>query len=152
MGLSWWTLLKQFEFKCLWAKHSLPSLFYMRGILFYFTCLGSRKLLNWWALSRCCPNPLMLWMAFIHSDAYWTSMLSAQLLGVSEPMNCSLPGSSIHVIFQARILEWVAISFSGGSSPLRDWTHVFCISCPGRRVLYHWVIWEAPRWQRAALN
>ena len=39
-------------------------------------------------------------------------------------MNCSLPGSSIHGIFQARILEWVAISFSRGSSQTRDWTWV----------------------------
>ena len=36
------------------------------------------------------------------------------------PMDCSLPGSSIHGIFQARVLEWVAISFSGGSSQPRD--------------------------------
>ena len=39
-------------------------------------------------------------------------------------MNCSLPGSSVHGIFQARVLEWVAISFSRGSSQLRDWTLV----------------------------
>ena len=41
-----------------------------------------------------------------------------------EPMDCSLPGSSIHGIFQARILEWVAISFSKGSSQPRDQTQV----------------------------
>ena len=40
------------------------------------------------------------------------------------PMDCSLPGSSIHGIFQARVLEWGAISFSRGSSWLRDWTWV----------------------------
>ena len=39
-------------------------------------------------------------------------------------MDCSLPGSSVHGIFQARILEWVAISFSRGSSQSRDWTWV----------------------------
>ena len=37
-----------------------------------------------------------------------------------DPMDCSLPGSSIHGIFQARVLEWVAISFSRGSSRPRD--------------------------------
>ena len=37
-----------------------------------------------------------------------------------DPMDCSPPGSSVHGIFQARILEWVAISFSRGSSPPRD--------------------------------
>ena len=39
-----------------------------------------------------------------------------------DPMDCSLRGSSIHGIFQARILEWVAIFFSRGSSPPRDGT------------------------------
>ena len=41
---------------------------------------------------------------------------------LSNPMDCSLPGSSVHGIFQARVLEWVAISFSRGSSWPRDWT------------------------------
>ena len=39
-------------------------------------------------------------------------------------MDCSLPGSSVHGIFQARILEWIAISFSRGSSQPRDRTQV----------------------------
>ena len=43
----------------------------------------------------------------------------------SDPMDCSLPGSSVHEIFQARVLEWVAISFSRGSSLSRDRTWVF---------------------------
>ena len=41
-----------------------------------------------------------------------------------DPMDCSLPGSSIHGVFQARILEWVAISFSRRSSQPRDWTQI----------------------------
>ena len=44
-----------------------------------------------------------------------------------EPMDCSLPGTSIHGIFQARVLEWVAISFSRGSSLHRDRTQLFHI-------------------------
>ena len=40
------------------------------------------------------------------------------------PMDCRLPCSSIHGIFQARVLEWIAISFSRGSSQPRDWTQV----------------------------
>ena len=44
-----------------------------------------------------------------------------------DPMDYSLPGSSVHWIFQARILEWVAISFPGGSSQPRDRTRVSCI-------------------------
>ena len=48
------------------------------------------------------------------------------------------PGSSVHRISQVKILEWVAISFSRESSPLRDRTHVFYI---GRRILYHLATW-----------
>ena len=55
-----------------------------------------------------------------------------------DPMNCSLPGSSVLGIFQTRILQWVAISFSRGSSGARDWTCVSCISRIGRQILYHW--------------
>ena len=55
-------------------------------------------------------------------------------------MDYSLPGSSVRGISQARILEWDAISFSTGSSWLRDQT---CISCIGRRILYHWATREA---------
>ena len=48
-----------------------------------------------------------------------------------EPMDCSLPGSSIHGIFQAGVMEWVAISLSRGSSRPRDGTWVSCTA--GRR-------------------
>ena len=60
-----------------------------------------------------------------------------------DPLNCSLPGSSLHGISQARILEWVVIPFSSGSSPSKYQTHISCVSCIGRQILYHWVIWEA---------
>ena len=53
-------------------------------------------------------------------------------------MDCSQLGSSVYGIFQARILEWVAISFSRRSSQLRDRTRIFCISCTGRQILFHW--------------
>ena len=45
-----------------------------------------------------------------------------------DPMDCSLSGSSVHGILQARILEWVAISFSRESSQPRDRTRVSCIA------------------------
>ena len=59
-------------------------------------------------------------------------------------LDYSLPGSSVHGIFQARILKWVAISFSRGSSQPRDRTCISCVSCIGRWILYHWTTWEAP--------
>ena len=55
-----------------------------------------------------------------------------------NPMDCNLSGSSVHGILQARILKWVAISSSRGSSQPRDWTQVSYISCIVRQVLSHW--------------
>ena len=56
------------------------------------------------------------------------SALVAQLCpALCNPMDCSLPGSSVHGILQARILEWVDIPFPRGSSQPRDWTWGFCI-------------------------
>ena len=58
-----------------------------------------------------------------------------------DPIDCSPPRSSVHGISQAKIPEWVAISYSRGSSPSRDWTS---ISSTGRWILYHWDTKEAP--------
>ena len=49
-----------------------------------------------------------------------------------DPMDYNPPGSSVHRILQTRILEWLAIPFSRGSSQPRDWSFVFCASCIGR--------------------
>ena len=58
-------------------------------------------------------------------------------LTLCDPIDGSPPGSSVHGIFQARILEWDAISFSRGSSLPRDRTLLSCISCIGWRIVYH---------------
>ena len=60
-----------------------------------------------------------------------------------DSMDCGPPDSSVHRIFQAGILEWVAISFSRGYSWPRGWTWVSFIFCFGRQILYHWATWEA---------
>ena len=49
-------------------------------------------------------------------------LVSQFCLTLCDPLNCSPPGSSLHGILQARVLEWVAISFSRGSAWLRNWT------------------------------
>ena len=54
-----------------------------------------------------------------------------------DPMDCSPPGSAVIGTLQARILEWVAISFSRGSSWPRDPTHISCVSCTGTWITYH---------------
>ena len=70
--------------------------------------------------------------SFLGIDTKNSESVSTQsCLTLRDPMDCnSPPGSSVHGILQARILEWVAISFSGGrgSSQSRDWTRVSCIA------------------------
>ena len=68
---------------------------------------------------------------------YRVCMLSLQSCPtLCDPMDCSPPGSSVHEIFQARILEWVAMPSSRSSWP-GDQTCISFISCIGRWVLYH---------------
>jgi len=56
------------------------------------------------------------------------STLVTQLCLTCNPMDCSPPDSSVHEILQARIMKWVAISFSRGSSQPRGWNQVSCIA------------------------
>ena len=65
-----------------------------------------------------------------------------------NPLDCSPPDYSVHEIVQARILEWVAISSSKGSSQIRYRTQVSCI---GQQILYHYTIWETQKSLRWAL-
>ena len=98
------------------------------------------------------PNPNVT-MSEVLDSAFWEkqsvpwprAMRKAVLVAQSCPtlcdlMGCSPPGSSVHGILQARILEWVAISFCRGSSWPRDWTKDSCIAC---RVLTLWATREA---------
>ena len=74
------------------------------------------------------------------SNLYWSQVRDQSIflllllpftqscLTLCDPMDCSQPGSSVHVIFQARILEWAAVSFSRESSQPRDRTRVSCIA------------------------
>ena len=70
--------------------------------------------------------------SFLHT--MWVRVQSCLML--CNPMDCSPPGSSVHGISQARILEWIAISFLRRSSRPRNQTHVSCVSCIGRQILY----------------
>ena len=55
-----------------------------------------------------------------------------------NPADCRSPGSSVHGIPQARILEWVFMPSSRASSPPMGWTGIPYVSCIGTQVLYHW--------------
>ena len=72
------------------------------------------------------------------SNPMYTYVLVAQFCPtLCDPMDCSPPSSSVHGILQARRVEWVAMPSSRGSSRPRDQTHIFCVCCLGRWILYH---------------
>ena len=68
-------------------------------------------------------------------------LVTQSCLTLCDPMGCSPPGSSVHGILQTRILEWVAIPFSRGSSQTRDRIQVPCIT---GRFFTIWIMREAP--------
>ena len=78
--------------------------------------------------------------SFIHILINWPYEAAQSCMTFCEPMDCNLPGSSVHGILQARVLEWVATSFSRGSSQPRDQTRVSCIA---GRCFTVWAIREA---------
>ena len=69
-----------------------------------------------------------------------------------DPMDSAPPDCPVLGISQARILEWVAISYCRGSPRPRDQTCIDCGSCTGWQILYHWAPWEALRASRQRLN
>ena len=90
----------------------------------------SEKYYEKWVWERDCRKAVGKLLFFSHwvmSNFLW-------------PHDCSPSGPSDHGISQEKTLEWVAISFSRGSSQPRDWTQVSCIS---RHILYHWATREA---------
>ena len=85
---------------------------------------GGERLRDWWGLVMGCG----LWPVV---------RLDPQSCPTPcDPMGCSPPGPSVQEIFQARILEWIAISYSRGSPWPRDWTRILYISCIDRRVFF----------------
>ena len=104
----------------------------IRGRLGFGMCTRSSGHASWWMLLLFCDFVCM---------CVW--LLSAQLcFTLCDPMDHSLPDSSVHGIIPAGILEWVAIfSFRISSWP-KDQTHISWGSCIGRQILYHWATWE----------
>ena len=74
---------------------------------------------------------------------YMSKSVNCSVMSLYDPRDCSPPGSSVRGIFQARILKWVAIPFSRGSSWSRDWT---LVSCTTRRFFTIWATREAFTW------
>ena len=111
-------------------------------------------------LERQCNNrpqgngALLQWVAWINdlrvlSEAGWKTGKICYMCMLShvwvfcDPRDCTPPGSSVHGTSQARILGWIAISWSRGSSQPRDRTHISCISCIAGGFFTIWTNREA---------
>ena len=119
------TILKYLIRVCttIWCEADVVMKFLLKYHIFRFS--GHYIFLNQW----------------MHACMHAKSIQSCPTL--CDPRDYSLPGSSVYGIFQARILEWVAMTSSRGSSWPRDQTWVSWVSCLGRWVLYHCATWEA---------
>ena len=84
-------------------------------------------------------------MAFFYSQNGMLTVLLVCSVSQSCPTLCDSIdcSSSAHGISQARILEWVSISSSRGSSRPREQTCISCVSCISKQTLYHCTTWEA---------
>ena len=108
--------------KCINAQEKKKLEQNITAITVLFVCFKAGKIFN-----------LASFFFLINLMSQSESEVTQLCLTHCDPMDCSPPGSSIHGILQARILEWVAISFCRGSSQPNDQTRVSCIA--GR--LYH---------------
>ena len=95
---------------------TLHSNGYISPFLLCFSLLFFPQLFRINLIGTCSGKCQGKFLVFVLVAQLWTTLC--------DPMEYSLPGSSVHGILQARILEWVAISFSKGSSQPRDWTWV----------------------------
>ena len=104
------------------------------------------RILEWVAISSCREACLQSLIFFLNESESEVAQLCPTLC---DPMDCSLPGSSIHRIFQARILEWIAISFSRGSSRPMNRTQVSCLA---GRYFTIWATRKSPLSKPCALR
>ena len=128
-----------------WKLTKVPYSFY------HFLILGTWAPPVYWVWGRSAVSSFCRWLitnslkkhyCFLTFKFTWGIFAKSlqSCLTLCSPLDCSPPGSSIHGILQARILEWVAISFSRGSSQPRNRTQVSCIA--GRFFTY-WAMQEA---------
>ena len=119
---------------CNWSTH-IPSLslhsYFPPGISGFFSAGGRARgcfRSNFTLHSRnppCSPAEDITKKVISSEDWKVKVLVTQSCLTLRKPIVCSPPGSSVHLISQARVLEWVAITFSRGSSRPRDQTQVF---------------------------
>ena len=95
-----------------------------------------------WHISPCKLLPLLCFIFTLWPYSLCICVLSPSVLSDCEATDCSPPDFSVYGIIQARILEWVAITYFRESLPPKDQTHISCATCIDRKILYHQATWE----------
>ena len=103
--------------------------FYIWGLFIGLSCDPPWSIYSMCTIKMCVV--FLNWISYMYLLSESEGEVAQSCLTLCGPMDCSQPGFSISGILQARMLEWVAISFSKRSSWPRDWTQVSCIV--GRR-------------------
>ena len=121
--------------------------------LSFFICKMEHWVIQGWGRNAYEPMHLFKAFTFLRVDflliprLLWAGCVHAKLLQscltLCDRMDCNPPGSSIHGILQARILQWATMPSSRGSSWARDQTQVSYVSCISRQILYLWATKEA---------
>ena len=142
MQLSNWTELKwtkRMEVLCLiyWGSFILLS---TMTAPFYVTNRNAQHS-NFLTSSPAALFPFCSWDSHLCVHAKWLHSCPT----LCDSIDCSLPGASVHGILQARILEWVAMPSSRGSSSPRDWTCISYVSWDGSEFFTTSTTWEALR-------
>ena len=104
---------------------------------FHFICINPTTTVFCLSCPLSLEFPLHSWACYFGTMLLWCAKLLKSCLTLCDPINSSPPGSSVIGILQTRILEWVAMPSSRGSSQPRDRICITYVSCIGRRVLYH---------------
>ena len=114
-----------------WFWNCIPTIFSLLPNFFPVPFNFPTVFLGW------VKNPLISTVPIWHHFALdcFCCLITKSCATLCNSMDCSLPGSSVHGISQARIPEWVAISFARGSSWLRDWTYISCTGMQSPCVL-----------------
>ena len=114
------------------APNQVCSFSWIRASWSYFITFMQSQLQNTF-------NPQVNFHSYPSSDCIlvWCCWV-IQCVLLFHPMDCSPPGLSVQETFQARILEWVTISFSREYSWLRVWTQVFCVPCIADIFFTYW--------------
>ena len=108
--------------------------------------MNNLQKIQWWKMADLIFQAKPAWILSLCSVTYYLCRSEVTQLcpSLCNPLDCNLPGSSVHGVFQAGVQEWVAISFSRGSFQSRDWTWVSCIA---GRLFTVWSSREA--WNKA---